>query len=326
MTKEFMSEEEFMRLYNTYYVCKACLPAINELELTEFKQDNVVKGYRTSGWKIFMEALDSLYFVPAVFEQVKDTLSVLRPDDKYGVNPELTVKIGTELKEALTRLKGSIESVIKLYESMGIEESKVGIDIKIPKCESLREYMEYLKDVDFILTQCPYLLSDEEVIKFKNVDVGSQWLTFAVVTSGTFAVLSNLAKLVDKALAIKSSVLVLKMQEKQLESIELKRTVTEETVGVFKEMKRVMMDGYVSDLEAELGELKDGEERGKVEKSLEKLSLLLEKGVEIYSSIETPDNVKVLFPKTENNPMIPEKILKLIEEKGLPSGTSQDTV
>ena len=97
--------------------------------------------------------------------------------------------------------------------------------------------------------------------------------------------------------------------------MQVKNEVASETLDVFKTMKRITMEGYVKELESELGELKDGEERGKVEKSLEKLAELIDKGVEIYSSIETPNEVKALFPMSENNVLLPDNIIKLLEEK-----------
>ena len=100
-----------------------------------------------------------------------------------------------------------------------------------------------------------------------------------------------------------------------LETMRLKNEATNETIDVFKKMKRMVMDGYVNDLESEIGELSNGEERGKVEKSLEKLSLLIDKGVEIYSSIDTPNEVKVLFPTNKDNLILPDNIIKLLEKK-----------
>lgn len=95
----------------------------------------------------------------------------------------------------------------------------------------------------------------------------------------------------------------------------MKNEITEETVGVFKQMKQKLLDDSVSDLVSELGELKDGEERGKVEKTLEKMVVLMDKGVEIYSSIETPNEVKALFPTNEDNPILPDNIVKLLGKK-----------
>lgn len=231
------------------------------------------------------------------------------------VAPDVTNSVADNFLNALNDLKVAAGTIVSLYESLELGESTSGIDVKIPECDSLKEYMEYLREVDFIFTQCPYLLSDEEEIKFKNVDVGSQWLTFALITAGTFGVLNNLAKIVEKAIAIKSHMLLLRQQEEMLETMKLKNEATQETLDVFRKMKRIAMEDSVKDLESELGELQDGEERGKVEKTLEKLCVLMDKGVEIYSSIETPNEVKALFPMSDNNPILPDNIVKLLEKK-----------
>ena len=65
--------------------------------------------------------------------------------------------------------------MVKLYESLEAGEAKEGIDIKIPKCNDLKEYIQYMKDIDFILSQCPFISGSGEEIVFNTVDVGSMW-------------------------------------------------------------------------------------------------------------------------------------------------------
>lgn len=43
--------------------------------------------------------------------------------------------------------------------------------------------------------------------------------------------------------------------------------------------------------------------------------VLMDKGVEIYSSIETPKEIKVLFPVDKDTAILPDNITKLIEDK-----------
>ena len=106
-----------------------------------------------------------------------------------------------------------------------------------------------------------------------------------------------------------------KQAEEQAKATQMKNEVMEQTVDVFKQMKQQLLSDSVGELESEIGELKDGEERGKVEKTLEKMVVLIDKGVEIYSSIETTNEVKALFPTNENNPILPDNIVKLLEKK-----------
>lgn len=63
------------------------------------------------------------------------------------------------------------------------------------------------------------------------------------------------------------------------------------------------------------GEITDPEEKTKLEKSLEKLSDLVDKGLEIHTSIETPKEIKVLFPFVETQKTLPDNLLKYIEDK-----------
>lgn len=306
-----------MRLYNIYYVCCVCKDEIDDnVSINSVcNSDRQVTGYKISGWNFCKGALEQIINISCLKEQaqaVYDTINVIDIDKD---SPVVSISCGKNFKSALDRLKVAMEAIKELYRSLDIREVKAGIDVKIPKCDSLKEYMDYLKEIDFIFTQCPYLLSKDEEIKFNNVDVGSQWLSFFLATSGTFGILNNLAKLVNKAVAIKSNILFYKQQEEQLETMRLKNEVGEETIDVFKKMKQTVLNNYVSDLETELGELQDGEERGKVEKTLEKMVILIDKGVEIYSSIETPNEIKMLFPENKDNPILPDNIVKLLEKK-----------
>ena len=306
-----------MRLYNIYYICCACKDKIDKNVRIKAERDslNQVIGYRIEDWRELKEVLRQLNTIPFMQDTVQRLYSTVDPLDRDKEQPIISSQRKDKFNTYFGELKISLETVQNLYESLNIGDSHIGVDVKIPKCDSLKEYMDYLKEIEFIFTQCPYLLSTEEEIRFNNVDVGSQWLSFFLVTSGTFGILNNLAKLVNKAVAIKSNILVCKQQEEQVKTMQLKNEVGEEVFDVFKKLKQNVLSNSVAELEAELGELQDGEERGKVEKMLEKMVTLIDKGVEIYSSIETPNEIKVLFPANEDNPILPDNIVKLLEKK-----------
>ena len=75
------------------------------------------------------------------------------------------------------------------------------------------------------------------------------------------------------------------------------------------------MSEVTTSLENEISSLEDGEQRGRLEKSLEKLCNLLDKGVEIYASIDTPNDVQVLFPTLNEQEKLPDTLLKYLEDK-----------
>lgn len=315
MEKISKMREEIMRLYNIFFLCKLYYPQIDKLQVEEIRNSNGSNGYFILNWNEGKKAIEELGKISCLSELARQVYNSINSLDRDKLRPDISAHTQATFTQNLINLKVGVMAMLELCESLQLDESKSGIDVKIPKSESLKEYMNYLKEIDFIFTQCPYLICKDEEIKFNTVDVGSQWLTFFVIASGSFYILNNLAKLVEKAIAIKSHLKTLTQQDEMLKSMEMKNEATKEAVSIFNTMKQTVMSGYVEELESKLGKLKDGEERSKVEFTLEKLCLLIDKGVEIYSSIETPNEVKAMFPMNENNPILPDNIIKLLEKK-----------
>lgn len=307
-----------MRLYNTYFLCKEYIEDIKEL------------GYATIGagptcemqnWENCKKAMAVIRRIPFLKRYVDDFYESVPVFIRENEKPRIDHDIRNMLSSKQKRLIAKMESVIEMYESLDMGVNENGIDVKIPTCDSLKEYMAYLKELDFIFSQCPFLQHDDGEIKFRTVDVGSQWLTFLIAaTAGTAAVsyiLNNLAILVDKAVQVKSHLLSLKQQEEILRSQKLQNDVLETSVESFKLLKSHYLSKAVEEIENRNDEsrLENGEERGKAEKSLEKLCDLLDKGVEIYASIDADRQIQMLFPSLGGNMELPDDILKLLEDK-----------
>lgn len=161
--------------------------------------------------------------------------------------------------------------------------------------------------------------NENEEIKYTGTDVGSDWITYSIIVTGTvsasFVILNNLASIINKAISLMSNKKILDMQEETYKSMQLKNKITQEIIDAFEEMKKITYKKYVDELQDELGKLENGEEEGKVSKSLEKLANLIDMGVEIQTSIETPKEIKELFPFKEPQQSLPDNLLKYIEDK-----------
>lgn len=304
-----------MKLYNTYYTCKLSLNGLKEIKDESLKDGTK----RLKNWYIGKQSLETLFSIDFIKEDAKKLYEVLSPIDIEKQNPVIGTNTFNEFASIYKKLTSKLEGVVDLYESMRDGVSHPGIDIKIPQCKDLKEYINILRDIDFILTQCPYLRNDNEELQYRGTDVGSDWITFSVITSGivsiSFIILNNFAALINKAISIKSNKAVLDMQDEMLETMKSKNEITQETIDVFKTMKALTYQKYVDELKNELGEVENGEEEGKVSKSLEKLTNLIDKGVEIYSSIETPKEIKVLFPFSDKQNILPDNLIKYLEDK-----------
>lgn len=306
-----------MRLYNIYYTCKSIIA-----DLENLNGENTASGsYKINNWVNYRKALQVLRTIDFIREDAITTYDVLNPIDAERKIPEIGRNTYNELLSKNNILFIKVNAVIDLYESMKDGVSKPGIDIKIPTCESLKDYINILDDINFIITQCPYLKNENEELKYRGTDVGSEWITFAIIISSTvsasFIILKNLSFLMNKAISLMSNKKVLDMQEETYKTMQLKNEITQETIDAFNKMKEITYKRYVDELQDEIGKLEDGEEEGRVSKSLEKLANLIDKGVEIHTSIETPKEIKVLFPFVEPQQTLPDNLLKYIEDKAI---------
>jgi len=301
--------EEFMKLYNAYYICKRNLETLENNAVQTINN----RTYTFENWGKILRVLQELQSIPYLKKDARAVYEAMPALCRDAKIPEVEHSIKETVIGKIQILINSMITVIDLYESVDDEEKKLGIDIKMPKCENLEEYISYLKDINFIFTQFPYFTNSDETIEFRGTDVGSIWLTFSVI-GGTAYILKTLAKLIDSAVVIKSHIVTYKMQEERLEDMKLKKEVGEETLEVFRALKGAVFKEQSEVLQKELGALKNGEEDGKVEKSLEKLTTLLDKGIEFYSSIDAPEDIQALFPALEEPTLLSTEVLKLIEE------------
>ncbi len=306
-----------LKLYNTYYLCKKLIEIFKNLQIIQSEKNNGV--YYIVNWHEYKNALKTLHTIPIfkeVSNEIYDSLPVfIRDKEKPSIDTQNRNNFIAINNELVCRL----ETIIVLYESMNLPDTRTGIDVKIPNCENLKQYIKYLNDLDFIFTQCPYLLHKDETIKFSSVDVGSNWLSFIIEISAgattVFYILNNLAKIIDKAMILKSHYNSIKQQEETLKIVHQKSELTKDETKIFDALKNHYMKEITNSLENEILPLEDGEQRGKLEKSLEKLSNLLDKGIEIYASLDVPKDVQVLFPAIGEQEKLPDAVLNFIEDK-----------
>lgn len=307
-----------MRLYNIYYLCKQCEETINGLSIP------MVKGSQTrmiENWEEYKKALSVIRQIDFLKEDVDDLYEAVPVFVREKARPQIDSDTYSKLVNKKALIVTKMQAIIELYESMNLGEELSGIDVKVPKCESLDEYISILREIDFIFTQCPYMRHKDVQIKFNTVDVGSQWLSFLIYASaGTAAVKfiwDNLAAMIDVSLRLKSHLVSVKRDEEILRQQELQGDVLQSILEGFDMLKKHHISMAVSEMEKKNEEcpLEDGEDRGRLEKSIEKLCNLLDKGVEIYASIDTPKETQLLFPSLGDKAELPDNVLRFLEDK-----------
>lgn len=296
-----------MRLYTIYRICES-----NIENLMSFKKiyNFAESKYEIENWVKTKTALEQIYQIDAFKEKAlkiyNGVPAMCREEDTWSIGEKESAFI-IEIEE----LQYEVNGVIKVYQSFGFAQEELGIDIKMPQGD-FNEFNANLKSLQFIFSQCPILKVEDSEIKFNNVDVGSTWLTFFLVGSGAVILAKNIAALVDKALILKSHLLILKQQEEVLRTSKIKNDLLESSQQTFDLLREQYIEQVLNDLES--GDIKYGnpEERDKTKVSLEKLSELLDKGMEIHASIDSSKEIQMLFPPLETNNLLTDNLTKLL--------------
>ncbi len=309
-----------MRLRNIYIICRDSIETIDKIASTQLAGSN--SGYsQVTGWKeasrVIVDELFSIKFLKEKAEElIKCIPEIYRAYDSFKVSNSDWSRISN----ARRILRESMADVIGLYESMGLESKEpLGVDIKLPNCKDFAELKKCIDDLDFILYKSPLFRDETENLEFKTVDVGSLWLTFAVIGAGAVTVsiiLNNLAAFLDKCVIVHSHKLTLRQQKVLADTMDMEKKEKEAFLNNLELLYKKQVATVISDLEKETNKkLQNGEEVGMVEQAFEKMNVLIEKGLQIYSTIESPQEVKALFEPLEMKYLAVSNGTKLIEEK-----------
>lgn len=306
-----------MRLYGMYYTCKKYIEYVKDMKVYA-KNTGGNTSWSINSWKensIVLNELGKMNPLRTYARKLYETVPIVYRDrDEF----DITDTVKDNFVTAREILVIAMETIIDMYESINPNKminEEYGFDIKMPEFYDLGEFAKCIEDLNFIIKQCPYLNDKDGQIKYGTIDVGSTWLTFAIGGAAATTIISNLAKIVDNAIKMKSHITTVKMQEEALRTLEVKDEIAAEVLEAYKKANRVLTQNAVTELERELGELNDGEERDKVGKTLEKLAFWMDKGMQIYSAIDAPTEIKDVFPKQQEVSFLSDDLIKLLENK-----------
>lgn len=311
-----------MKLRNIYIICRDNYDAIKDLKA----KDNIINGRactEVSGWNNALNALMNTKNVKSLEEESNDVINAVpelfQTKDTFNVMHDEWNKIGSA-KNILLR---TMADTIDLYEKLGMDtENRNGIDIKMPSFNDFTEFVDYLNDLQFVFTKCPFLQSSDEKFQFENVDVGSTWLTFLVIGGATLTggsiLLNNTAAFIDKCIILRSHYLTVKKQKQDFENEKNSKEEKETILKYINSLYKKEVDRAIQELEEFTDykvENKDGDERGRIEQCFEKMRNLFDKGLQIYSTIDASDETKRLFDPLEMKYLEIGDKQKLLEKK-----------
>lgn len=306
-----------MKLKNIYLLCKNSIDEIKKFDVAVV-DGSMIEHYVLAGGNELKKVLEDLYEIKFFQNEVKELSQVLPTNFGTNMNIRIDLKQWDKINEKKNKLIIAMNNVIEFYESLGYNsENKIGLDIKLPAYNSFSEFKNYIVDIEFLLTKCPFFQNDKEELRFESVDVGSVWLTFVVVgiaASSTSIILNNIAAFIDKCIVIKSHYLTKQQQERVIQKMKVADEEKEELYKAIEKIYKEMVDDCIRELEQETGViLNNGEEKGLAEISIDKAEKLLQLGLQIYSTIDSPEEIKALFEPIKMEYLNNKKV-KLIDK------------
>lgn len=299
-----------MRLKNMYLTCKKYIGFLSDEILKEnLSSDKQIVSYTIAEYDDFVEAMNVLRKIDALNSIIKEIFKWCGDGFKNDMNiiyPKRIDRFKSLLKELIIKMN----TIIDLGDSVGFEDIEYGFDIKIPPNLQLKDMSQCIADIDKALTQCPYLNVDGERIEFKNADVGSIWFEFLTVCTGTTIILLNLGKVVDKAVQIASHIKMVRQQKNIIKSCDMQNELAATMISGFEEIQKALVSKCADELGQEIS-LLENEDKERAKLSLNLLGEWMSRGMEIYSCLEAPQEIKDYFPKQEEQKAIMEPIKQL---------------
>lgn len=301
-----------MRLQEIFSICNDAQCSWVELAFEEKRTPGGTLYYNLVNTSKVKQLLADLKPVAALSEHVAviQRTSVALVDDQGTAHFNSTSR--NTVETAYAKLETKVKTIAELSHSLNYDQRPDGFDIKLPPDISLQELSKCTRDLNTIFSSCPGLADNEGTIKFSAVDVGSVWLSFAIV-GASIGILNMLAALVDKALIIRSHHLTLKEQSERVRSLGLANDLMEGMVKTYQAMEEKMLEQATADLAKEHG-VTDQEGIQNLQNSIQILTGWMDKGMEIHAAIQSAPEVKAVFPPVEKQ-ALPEGVLAMLTDK-----------
>lgn len=321
-----------MKVREIYEVCKETIKVLDEYkESLDSLYDKInSKIVSLSNNQIQVEPDTKVmmrYFdmYEKVYVYVREKLVTIRyfKDTLFNMKKLLNKRDFTDISTMRNEFYNLVEKVncaITLLDTIsGRSEEDLGLEIKLPDLNNITELKKHVDSLEFVFTKCPFFQSDDASLKLETAENGSILLIFGVVCTSVSVgsiFLNNIVSFIDKCFVIKSHSLTCTRQRQEIENAKIEQKEKEELLKNIDRLYRISVENAIGALQATTGcPIQDGEEMGRAEQSFEKMVKLLDQGLQIYASIDSPQEVKALFEPLKMYYLSTEKELKKIEKK-----------
>ena len=277
-------------------------------------------------WKDINKSLHYLNEYKFIGDSVKNIFDM---GENFIASTETTAILESNFNNfniAFNIVKAKCEAIINAeYANDKIENDKDSIYIKLPNdLKELSELTSIVKGLDTTFNHCPILRETYSKANFEGVDVGSSWLIISFVLAGApiaGKTLNWIADFIKKCndiriqnRTIKKIDLEMLLEKSKLDN-EQKENIINDINEKMKEENREKCIQCFKSISIPFDREITSEEESKITHCMITLSELLDMGVEIYPSVEAPDELKLAFPQKEEWKKISGDIKQLDESK-----------
>lgn len=302
-----------MRLQELYYLVRTAIHNWQDplFEINQARQSG--NNYKLKNAKQITDLLTPLLPIGGVGNVVE---SIFSTDETFykGTPAVFTEKEKEKILDLTANIRRSLNTIYGMCRTLGVSQNSNGFDIKLPPDITLDELADCTSDLRKAFSVCPLFQNEGEEIRFLGVDVGSAWLTFTVVSAGaalTCYILNNLAAVVDKLMVIREHNAVCRQQEELARASKLKNDLLEKIVEANKMIIKGQMQDAAAELASARGQTEDPEAVERIRGSMELLNKWLDRGMQIYASIDAPEEAKAAFPPVERQ-SLPDAVVKAL--------------
>ncbi|MCZ8541951.1 hypothetical protein [Psychrobacillus psychrodurans] len=257
---------------------------INELGFIDNQFEIINKDLR----HVFNDRSPQIWVDTNVFEKVKNVVSQVYT---------LSIAVFNALNQAIS------------------EQDELSISFKLPHYNQLSEVATFIKDIDNI---CGQTLTGKfkANVKFQNFDTGSEWIEIVIDNKEAFLFFGQIVSSAFKYL--REHLTQLKQTQSILQTIEIDEKA--------EEARKLMLEALDNNVKAQARlnakmlmedfniDIKDNDYHGKLTYSISKLAELIQKGTEVHTAINAPEDSKEVYPDPKQLILV-DKDVKFISEK-----------
>lgn len=308
--------ERVMRLKNIYRILKDFEPIINNIKADKIGNTS---EYSIKDWESVLEGLGKIKEIE-IFKDVRQAIFDVSPVFSESTKTiKITATQVNVFNKWLNELRQKINAIIELCESLGYGKGDSSFEVKLPETNDLKEFSTDINELNKIFQICPFTRGEDSQIELSKTDIGSTWLEFLIKGIGVIPILTALGYVVQSALKIKSMYLTCEQQKELVRGSQIRNNLADDITELYQDMIKSASCNEVKRIEEKLDMALNPEERVSAEKSIKMLGELMSKGLEVYATLESPQEAQNVFPtvKEQKEMKAPPKMLNDTIEENL---------